>query len=45
VKKKDDDWESLLTPDKDYKYRAGEDIADCIGLSIVMLLVLLVVFI
>jgi hypothetical protein len=45
VKKKDDDWESLLTPDKDYKYRAGEDIADSIGLIVVMLLVALVVFI
>jgi len=45
VKKKDDDWESLLTPDKDYKYRVGEDIADSIGLIIVMALVVLVVFI
>jgi hypothetical protein len=43
--KKKDDWESLLKPDKDYKYRAGEDIADSIGLIIVMALVVLVVFI
>ena len=38
------EWLDSLAPPKDYKQSAGSDVADSIGLMVVMGLLLLVVF-
>jgi len=39
------EWVALLQPPKDYKQSAGSDIADSIGLMVIMALVMFVIFI
>ena len=38
------EWVATLTPPKDYKQSAGSDVADSIGLIVIMGLLLFVVF-
>ena len=38
------EWGATLTPPKDYKQSAGSDVADSIGLIVIMGLLLFVVF-
>jgi len=38
------EWLATLSPPKDYKQSAGSDIADSIGLIVIMGLLLLVIF-
>ena len=38
------EWLATLSPPKDYKQSAGSDVADSIGLMVIMALLLFVVF-